>query len=46
MYVGSSDVADGVEVGVRVAMALGWERLHGEVVEAMASGEHLTRTHG
>jgi len=33
VYVGSGDVADGVEVGVRVAMALGWERPRGEAVE-------------
>ena len=33
MYAGSGDVADGVEVGVRVAMALDWERPRGEAVE-------------
>ena len=33
VYVGSGDVADGVEVNVRVAMALGWERPRSEVVE-------------
>ena len=33
MYAGSGDIADGVEVGVRVAMALGWERPRGEAVE-------------
>ena len=33
VYAGSGDVADGVEVGVRVVMALGWERPRGEAVE-------------
>ena len=33
VYAGSGDVTDGVEVGVRVAMALGWERPRGEAVE-------------
>ena len=33
MYAGSGNVADGVEVGVRVAMALDWERPHCEAVE-------------
>ena len=37
VYAGSGDVMDGVEVSVRVAMALGWERPHGEVVEGHAS---------
>ena len=33
MYAGSGDVMDGVKVGVRVAMAFGWEWPCGEVVE-------------
>jgi len=33
VYAGSGDVVDGVEVGVRVAMALGWERPRSEAVE-------------
>ena len=33
VYAGSGDVADGIEVGVRVAMALGWERPRSEAME-------------
>jgi len=33
MYAGSGDVADSIEVGVRVAMALGWELPRSEAME-------------